>query len=365
MQDQRGTGLSAGISAASLEHQGSAEAQARYLKCFRADSIVRDSEAIRQALMSNSNHMDTRWSILGQSFGGFCCTTYLSMAPESLAEVLMTGGIPPGISSSCSAEDVYSRTFRRVLRQNDKFYSRFPMAEDRAKRIVLHLAAQPQGYVITPNGNILSPRSFQLLGLHCLGFAHGLERLNYLLECALDAGTGRFSQRFLKEFDSMMAWDTNPLYALLHESIYCQGAASQWAAHRVRETHYAEAFDAVAAANNGKPVMFTGEMVFPWMFDEFKELRRVKEAAELVAKETNWPALYDETRLQNNTVAVAAASYFEDIFVDFDLAQETAQRIRGIRQHVTSEWLHDGLKENGPALFEKLLNMARGGLLVR
>lgn len=32
----------------------------------------------------------------------------------------------------------------------------------------------------------------------------------------------------------MMAWDTNPLYAIMHEAIYCQGAASNWAAHRVR-----------------------------------------------------------------------------------------------------------------------------------
>ena len=32
-----------------------------------------------------------------------------------------------------------------------------------------------------------------------------------------------------------MAWDTNPLYALLHEAIYCQGGqAAAWAAHRVR-----------------------------------------------------------------------------------------------------------------------------------
>lgn len=31
-----------------------------------------------------------------------------------------------------------------------------------------------------------------------------------------------------------MAWDTNPLYALLHEAIYCQGAASNWAAHLIR-----------------------------------------------------------------------------------------------------------------------------------
>ena len=38
----------------------------------------------------------------------------------------------------------------------------------------------------------------------------------------------------LQDFDTWMAWDTNPLYALLHEAIYCQGAASNWAAHRVR-----------------------------------------------------------------------------------------------------------------------------------
>ena len=37
-------------------------------------------------------------------------------------------------------------------------------------------------------------------------------------------------------FEGQMAWDSNPLYALLHESIYCQGGgtASNWAAHRVR-----------------------------------------------------------------------------------------------------------------------------------
>ena len=49
-----------------------------------------------------------------------------------------------------------------------------------------------------------------------------------------------------------MSWGTNPLYALLHESIYCQGAASNWAAHRVREQQFAEQFDAVAAAREGE-----------------------------------------------------------------------------------------------------------------
>jgi len=33
----------------------------------------------------------------------------------------------------------------------------------------------------------------------------------------------------------------------------------------------------------GRPVMFTGEMVFPWMFDDVAALRPLKEAAEVVA----------------------------------------------------------------------------------
>lgn len=39
---------------------------------------------------------------------------------------------------------------------------------------------------------------------------------------------------WLQGFETWMPWAANPLYALLHESIYCQGAASAWAADRVR-----------------------------------------------------------------------------------------------------------------------------------
>ena len=73
--DQRGTGLSSVISAGSLAKKGSVAAQAAYMKHFRADNIVRDCEAIRKALLPGGG----RWSILGQSFGGFCAVTYLSL----------------------------------------------------------------------------------------------------------------------------------------------------------------------------------------------------------------------------------------------------------------------------------------------
>lgn len=39
----------------------------------------------------------------------------------------------------------------------------------------------------------------------------------------------------LQGWQASMPWDTNPLYALMHESIYCHPAASNWAAHRIRQ----------------------------------------------------------------------------------------------------------------------------------
>lgn len=88
VQDQRGTGLSSGISSIRLASMGTAEEQAQYLRCFRADSIVRDAEAIRSALRAKSDKGPTRWSLLGQSFGGFCCVTYLSLFPEGEARAM-------------------------------------------------------------------------------------------------------------------------------------------------------------------------------------------------------------------------------------------------------------------------------------
>src|ERR1700756_5299230 len=75
--DQRGTGRSTPATRQTLAGLGSARAQADYLANFRADSIVRDAEIIRRALIG-----DEPWTVLGQSYGGFCAVTYLSLAPE-------------------------------------------------------------------------------------------------------------------------------------------------------------------------------------------------------------------------------------------------------------------------------------------
>ena len=108
-----------------------------------------------------------------------------------------------------------------------------------------------------------------------------------------------------------MNWETNPLYVLLHESIYSQGPATQWAAHRVREKKFNETFDAVLATNQNRPVYFTGEMVFPWMFDDFKELAPLKDTANALAQIDTWTPLYDLEILSQNVVYAASATYYE------------------------------------------------------
>jgi pimeloyl-ACP methyl ester carboxylesterase len=86
MLDQRGTGRSTPVGA--LSGRNPAE-QAEYLTHFRADAIVRDAELIRRRLGVE------RWSVLGQSFGGFCVTTYLSLAPEGLTPAGRRDRRPP------------------------------------------------------------------------------------------------------------------------------------------------------------------------------------------------------------------------------------------------------------------------------
>ncbi|CAL9121322.1 unnamed protein product [Musa textilis] len=359
--DQRGTGLSTPLTVSSLSQIMSATKLVEYLQHFRADNIIKDAEFIRSCLVPDSG----TWTVLGQSYGGFCAVTYMSFAPEGLKSVLLTGGIPP-IAKGCTADVVYRACFEQVVHQNEKYYKRFPQDVKVICDLVNYLAKAEGGGVSLPSGGILTPRGLQTLGLAGLGSGGGFERLHYMFERVWDPelvpGMGkRISYYFLKAFESWIDFDTNPLYALLHESIYCQGAPSQWSAHKIRG-EYDSIFDPIKAAKECRPVFFTGEasMIFPWMFDEIHALGPFMEAAHLLAEKEDWPPLYDISRLNNNKVPVAAAVYYEDMYVNFKLAMETASEIAGIRLWVTNEYMHSGLRDNGYQVFEQLIGMLQG-----
>jgi pimeloyl-ACP methyl ester carboxylesterase len=328
MLDQRGTGRSTPVG--TLPGL-SPQQQAEYLTHFRADSIVRDCEAIRAQLGAPP------WSILGQSFGGLCATTYLSLAPEGLREAFITGGVPP---LGARVDDVYRHTYARVLERNRRYYARYP--EDRERVLALHerLAAEE---LRLPGGDRLTPRRLRQLG-EKLGMSAGAEHLHYVLE--LPPG----SPMFLHEVDSGLGFARNPLYAVLHEACWADGGATGWSAERLLPEEYAAA-----------PELFTGEHVFPWMFEEYGALAPLREAAEILARH-DWPRLYDPERLAANEVPVAAAVYAEDMYVERALSEETAANIGGIRTWLTSEFDHDGLRMESERVLGRLIDLARGRL---
>ena len=129
--DQRGTGRSTPVGP---ELPGRApEEQARYLTHFRADSIVRDAEHIRRELGAD------RWSVLGQSFGGFTSMTYLSIAPEGLREAFITGGLSP---VGRSPDEVYAATAVRLIEKNRAYFERYPDDRGRTAEILKRLEAE-------------------------------------------------------------------------------------------------------------------------------------------------------------------------------------------------------------------------------
>ncbi len=342
--DQRGTGLSTPATFQTLARLATAQEQADYLKLFRADSIVRDAEWIRRELIG-----DEPWSALGQSFGGFCTTTYLSLAPSGLREAIITGGLPP---IHQSIDDVYRATYRRVLGKNRRYYERYPDDVGRVRELAGFLAAND---VRLPDGERLTPRRLQQLGMP-FGASDGFEKVHYLLERAfVEGATGReVGYGFLRGVESAFSFEAGPVYALLHEAEYVEGAASRWSAERIR-AEYPE----LELGGDG-PVHFTGEMIYRWMFDEYRYLRPLKDAAELLAEYDGWGALYDVDVLQANTVPVAAAVYHDDMYVERVFSEETAQTIRGCRIWVTSEYEHNALRSDGARLLDRLLGMLHG-----
>ena len=133
---------------------------------------------------------------------------------------------------------------------------------------------------------------------------------------------------------------------------YTQGAASRWSAERVRgefpDTNWAP----------GKPPSFTGEMIYPWMFDDYPGCGRCATSRSCSRNEERWPVLYDAAQLARNKVPGARAIYAEDMYVPRALSEQTAAAIRGMKVWLTNEFEHSGLRTSD-RVFERLLALVR------
>jgi pimeloyl-ACP methyl ester carboxylesterase len=323
--DQRGTGRSTPLGDIPGD---TPEAQAAYMTHFRADSIVRDAELIRQELGVE------RWSILGQSFGGFCAMTYLSFAPEGLEGVMITGGLSP---VRRPVDDVYRATYQRMAERNREYFERYPDDRRRVRDIVAELEAED---VRLPNGDRLTSRRFLQVG-NALGMSDGPERVHHVIELPLR------SRAFLYDIEPGLGFARNPIYATVHEACYADGGATRWSADRLLPEEF------------GEELWFTGEHIFRWMWEDYGALRSHRAAADILA-EHDWPRLYDPEQLARNEVPASATIYVDDPYVDRAFAEETARQIRGMRPWITNEYLHNGLRAGGEHLLGRLIDLIKG-----
>ncbi len=336
--DARGTGRSSPVTAAALAGMGTPRDQAAYLTSFRADAIVRDAELLRRALQD-----DVPWTVLGQSFGGWCAVTYLSLAPHGLREVLISGGLP---SLTADADAVYRAAYPRVARRGQAYFDAFPQDAERVGRLASHLEAHD---VRMARGERLTVRRLQSAGI-ALGLTTGMEDLHFLLELAFPAGARDPDpgDAFTTRLDQIVTLAGRPLFALLHEPLYADHAATAWSAHRIRGE-----FPALAEGVTGPP-FFTGEMIYPWMFEEDPTLVPFAAVAHELAAWREWPSLFDLNVLRRNDVPVSAVVYRHDLFVDAEMSLATAESL-GAATWVSDELEHDALRKG--LVLDRLLSL--------
>jgi len=358
---------------------------ADYMACFRADSIVGDAEDVKTALLMPTDDKVTPrpWgAALGQSFGGFCMMSYLSLIPNPPKVCLLTGGIAPMLTP---AYDAYTRLWDKVKERNMQYYDMYPGDIALVKRIVKRLLEEP---ATLPSGGKLTARRFLQLGLGLGGSPSAFASMHALFASAFvdEGGSGDFEEddftkAFLKRIDSDQSFDDNPIYFLMHESIYADGhsqSPTDWAAHRayldLTRTPSEFSYELTAGLDSDdRPTLFSGEMVFPWMADgDYAELSGfgMRALAQSLACKDDWTPLYNKENMRRalapgGPCKAAAAVYYDDMYVDFDCSMAVAARggpLEHCKVYVTNEYQHSGLRDAGASIFVKLLGMAKGSV---
>jgi len=253
---------------------------------LRADEIVEDCEDLRRALGLE------RWSLLGQSFGGFCVTRYLSEHAQSLEKVYITGGLP---AVGHSIDEVYALSYEAMRLKSEEYYTRFPQDRDRMASLAEKAG---RGELRTAGGDLVGPERLRSLGA-LLGGAGGADTIHYLLERGPDSWAFRYDLGQCLPFGGRF-----PLYAVIHESCWADAGTTDWAAQRVRP-----------AVFDDDPTLLTGEHVRREAFVEDAGLRPWLEVADLLAAQEG-PALYDPARLKATPwLFFAALTVVQNVFV--------------------------------------------------
>ena len=254
--DQRGTGRSTPVDRHAVVARGDG-GRATTSRCFRADSIVRDVEHLRTTVYDGR-----RWATLGAELRRLAHPDLPVVRPRGPAAVLRVRrprrhppptprGVPPHL--------------RARRGKTAEFDRRFPRTIDRVARIADRLA---DGDVRLPDGDRLTVRRFQCLGID-FGMKPGFERMHWLVDEAFVAHRTSCPTRSCRTSMTLSSQRRQP--AVLDAAGIDLRRRRQRARPRGRprpSATGAREFD-----DDRRPLLFTGEMVFPWMFDEMRLLR--------------------------------------------------------------------------------------------
>ncbi|WP_166982997.1 alpha/beta fold hydrolase [Paramicrobacterium fandaimingii] len=312
MFDQRGTGRSTPVGDRDLAR--GAASVAEYLTHLRADSIVRDGEAMREHLGAET------WSVLGQSFGGFTTLAYLSTHASSLQHVYFTGGLS---AVGRHPDDVYALAYDKMRDASLRYYRRFPEHRDALRRLADRADA---GEIMLPDGEVLSVSRLRSLGM-LLGTNDGWQTLWSLLEREPGTNAFRYDLAAALPFSPR-----NPLYYVFHESSYADGHATNWSAERTLPDDFRD-----------DVTLLTGEHVRREWADTVPGFQPWREVVDELAS-FEWPRVYDEAALLGSGAVGAAAVYVNDVYVPMEFSLETARMLPGVVPWVTSEHEHNGLR---------------------
>jgi hypothetical protein len=233
-------------------------------------------------------------------------------------------------------DNVYAATYSRMAERNEAYFERYPDDRARVRSIVATLESED---VRLLNGDRLTSRRFLQLG-NALGMSDGPEKVHHVLELPVH------SRAFLTDIEPGLGFARNPLYATVHEACYADGGATRWSADRLFPEQFRE------------ELLFTGEHIFRWMWEDYGALRSHAEAANILA-EHDWPRLYDPEQLARNEVPAAATIYYDDPYVVREFAVEAASQIRGLQPWITNEYLHNGLRAGGEDVVGRLIDLVK------
>jgi len=99
------------------------------------------------------------------------------------------------------------------------------------------------------------------------------------------------------------------------------------------------------------------EMIYPFMFDVYPELMPLKAAANILAEWDDWEELYDTQQLGANQVPIYAVSYMDDMYVDWDLAQDAVRHIPNVHVFHTNSLLHNAVRAKPDEVLSHLFRL--------